>query len=115
MTLRRLLTVGHSYVVALNRRLAHELARARAGRLEVTAAAPQFVHGDLRPIALEYFPTEACRLVPVPSYLTARPHVMVYGRTLRRLFGERWDIVHSWEEPFVLAGGQFAKWSGSTR
>lgn len=115
MTVRRLLTVGHSYVVALNRRLAHELALAGGGRWEVTAAAPRFVHGDLRPISLEHFPGEACRLIPIPVYLTTRPHVMVYGRTLRRLFREGWDVVHSWEEPFILAGGQFARWTGSAR
>ena len=53
MTVRRLLSVAHSYVVGLNRRLAHEMARAGAGRWEVTALAPRFMHGDLRPIALE--------------------------------------------------------------
>jgi len=108
----RLLTVGHSYVVALNRRLPHELARVGAGRWEVTAAAPTFVHGDLRPIPLEHFAGEACRLVPVPAYLTRRPHVMLYGRTLRQLVREPWDVVHCWQEPFVLTGGQLARWVG---
>jgi glycosyltransferase involved in cell wall biosynthesis len=110
---RRLLTVGHSYVVALNRRLAHELARAGAGRWDVTVAAPRFVHGDLRPISLEAFPVEACRLIPVSAYFTSRPHVMLYGRSLRRFFAERWDVIHCWEEPFVLAGGQFALWANN--
>jgi glycosyltransferase involved in cell wall biosynthesis len=104
------LSVGHSYVVALNRRLAHEVARAGAGRWEVTAAAPRFVHGDLRPIALEPLPGEACRLVPVPTYLTRWPHVLLYGRTLRHLVGQSWDFVHCWEEPYVLAGFQVAVW-----
>jgi glycosyltransferase involved in cell wall biosynthesis len=112
---RRLLTVGHSYVVALNRRLPHELARAGAGRWEVTVATPTFVHGDLRPIPLECFPDEASRLTPVPAYLTRRPHVMFYGRTLRLLLREPWDVVHCWEEPFVAAGGQLARWAESTR
>jgi glycosyltransferase involved in cell wall biosynthesis len=105
------LTVGHSYVVALNRRLPHELARAGAGRWEVTAAAPEFVHGDLRPIALEPFPGESCRLVPVSAYLTRRPHILLYGRTLRRLLREPWDVVHGWEEPYVVAGFQLARWT----
>ena len=108
---RRLLTVGHSYAVALNRRLPHELARACPERWEVTASAPTFVHGDLRPVALERFAGEANRLVPVTAYLTARPHVMLYGRGLRRVFAERWDLIHCWEEPFVLAGAQVARWS----
>ena len=107
----RLLMIGHSYVVALNRRLPHELARVGAGRWEVTAAAPTFVHGDLRPISLEHFPGEACRLVSVPAYLTRRPHVMLYGRSLRRLLREPWDMVHCWEEPYVVAGFQLARWT----
>lgn len=107
----RLLTVGHSYVVALNRRLPHELARVGSGRWEITAAAPAFVHGDLRPIQLEHFPGEACRLVSVPAYLTRRTHFMLYGRTLRRLLHERWDMVHCWEEPYVVAGFQLARWT----
>jgi glycosyltransferase involved in cell wall biosynthesis len=105
------LTVGHSYVVALNRRLPHELARASGGRWEITAVAPTFVHGDLRPIPLESFPDEACRLVSVPAYLTRRPHVMLYGRTMRRLLREPWDVVHCWEEPYVVAGFQVARWT----
>lgn len=108
----RLLTVGHSYAVALNRRLPHELARAGRGRWEVTAAAPTFVHGDLRPIPLEPFPGEANELVPVPAYQTARPHVLCYGRTLRRLFSEPWDVIHAWVEPYVAAGVQLARWAG---
>jgi len=105
---RRLLTVGHSYTVALNRRLPHEIARVSAGKWEVTCAAPSFVHGDLRPIPLEHFPDEASRLVPVSAYFTRRPHVMLYRRSLCRLAAKPWDIIHAWEEPFVLAGGQLA-------
>jgi glycosyltransferase involved in cell wall biosynthesis len=112
---RRLLTIGHSYVVALNRRLPHELARASGGRWEVTVAAPTFVHGDLRPITLEEFPGETCRLAPVPAYLTHRPHVMMFGRPLRRLLAEPWDVVHCWVEPYVLAGSQVARWAKSRR
>ena len=112
---RRLLTVGHSYVVALNRRLAHELACAGLGQWDVTVVAPTFVHGDLRPIPLEEFPDEASQLVRVGAYLTYHPHVMLYGRSLRRLLAEPWDVVHCWEEPFVVAGCQVARWERSTR
>lgn len=112
---RRLLTIGHSYVVALNRRLPHELALAGRGKWEVTVAAPSFVHGDLRPIELERSPDEACELVPVHAYMTGRPHVMHYGRTLRRLVAEPWDLVHCWEEPFVTSGFQVARWVRSSQ
>jgi glycosyltransferase involved in cell wall biosynthesis len=111
---RRLLTVGHSYVVGLNRRLAHEMARAGAGagRWEVTAAAPTFFHGDLRDITLQVEPGEPCRVEGVPARFTRKVHVMLYGRALRRLLhSRRWDLVHAWEEPYVLAGGQVARWT----
>jgi glycosyltransferase involved in cell wall biosynthesis len=108
---RRLLTVGHSYVVALNRRLAHEMARVGGGVWEVYVAAPQFVHGDLRPIPLEVRPDESCHVVPVAAYLTNRIHLMCYGRMLKKLLAEGWDVVHAWEEPYILAGAQIARWT----
>ncbi len=107
---RRLLTIGHSYVVALNRRLAHEMARAGAGQWEVCAAAPRFMHGDLRPIPFELSAIDICRVVPVGAYLTNRVHLMLYGRSLKRLLMEGWDMVHAWEEPYILAGAQIAQW-----
>ena len=51
---------------------------------------------------------------PVHAYLTGRPHVMHYGRTLRRLVAEPWDVVHCWEEPFVTSGFQIARWARAT-
>jgi glycosyltransferase involved in cell wall biosynthesis len=106
---RRLLTVAHSYVVALNRRLAHEMARAGAGRWEVTAVAPRFVHGDLRPIELEPHPDDRLlRLERLGLAFSKRIHLAVYGLRLRRLLAEGWDLVHCWEEPYVLAGAQVA-------
>ncbi len=110
---RRVITIAHSYCVALNRRLAHELSRVGGRDWEVTAVAPAFYHGDLRPVPLEPDPSgkEPCRLEPVPVYLSKRPHVMLYGRALRRLLREPWDVVHAWEEPYILAGGQIAWWA----
>jgi glycosyltransferase involved in cell wall biosynthesis len=35
---------------------------------------------------------------------------MIWGRDLRRLLAEDWDIVHVWEEPYVAAGAQVARW-----
>ncbi len=111
---RRLLSVGHSYVVGLNRRLADEMARAGRGRWEVTAVAPRFMHGDLRPITLEPLPGEASQLEPVGVYGSRRPHLMAYGRRLRTLLVAGWDLVHCWEEPYVLAGFQVSRWAGRT-
>ena len=66
---RRLLSIAHSYVVALNRRLAHAIAK-EGEHWEVTAVAPTFFHGDLRPIRLEHGPAEASSLEGVQAYLS---------------------------------------------
>jgi hypothetical protein len=80
-----MLSIGHSYVVGLNRRLADEMARAGSGRWEVTAVAPRFLRGDLWGIPLEGLPGEADRLEPVGVYLSRWPHLMIYGGRLRGL------------------------------
>lgn len=108
---RRLLTIGHSYTVALNRRLAHEMAVAGRGAWDVTAIAPAFLHGDLRPIRLEALPAEACRLEPVDVYCSRKIHVMAYGNRTRALVQAGWHLVHCWEEPYVWSGFQLARWT----
>ncbi|HEU4454162.1 MAG TPA: glycosyltransferase family 4 protein [Longimicrobium sp.] len=104
---RRLLTIGHSYVVANNRRLAHAMAVAGAGEWEVTAVAPARYPGDLRPIELEPMEGEACRVVPLPVRFAHRPHVMFY-QGLGRVLREGWDVVHCWQEPFIAPAAQTA-------
>jgi glycosyltransferase involved in cell wall biosynthesis len=110
---KRLLTIAHSYVVNVNRRLAHEMARVGRGEWEVVAAAPEFFHGgnDLRPQRLVIEPDEPCAVEPIPARWTRRVHVFTYGRRLRSLLREGWDLVHQWEEPYILAGGQIAWWT----
>lgn len=108
---RKLLTIGHSYCVAMNRRLAHELARAGADRWDVTAVAPTRFHGDLREIRLEPIPDEACRLEPIRAYLSRHIHVFFYGARLRSILRAGWDLAHCWEEPYIVAGGQIATWT----
>lgn len=108
---RKLISIAHSYCVALNRRLAHEMARVGAGRWEVTAVAPQFFHGDLRPVPLEEYPGELCNLEAVPVHFSKHIHVMLYGKRLRDVMRLGWDVVHCWEEPYIFAGGQVAYWT----
>ena len=108
---RRLLTIAHSYCVALNRRLAHEMARAGGAQWEVTAVAPRFFHGDLRPVPLEAQPGELCRVAAIDVHLSRIAQLFFYGRALRAVMREPWDLVHCWEEPYVVAGGQVARWS----
>src|SRR5580704_15923805 len=108
---RRLLTIGHSYCVAVNRRLAHEMAREGGKDWEVTAVAPEFFHGDLRPIHTVRAPSELCHLETVPAFLSSRIHFFFYGRKLHEILSRPWDLVHCWEEPYIVAGGQMAWWS----
>ena len=48
---------------------------------------------------------------PVGVRRSRWPHVMSYGPELRKLLAERWDVVHCWEEPYVLAAAQIARWT----
>ena len=104
---RRLLTIGHSYVVAQNRRLAHEMAVQGRGRWHVTAIAPSRFTGDLRSIALEEIDGEASELRQTIARFDRSPHLMWYAG-LRDAMQGQWDVVHCWEEPYVLAAAQIA-------
>ncbi|CAN5136451.1 hypothetical protein BH24GEM2_BH24GEM2_12340 [soil metagenome] len=86
---------------------------ARVGRAEwdVTAVAPSFLEGDLRPVRVEPLPGELCRLEAIPAYHTNRIHVFRYGSRLREILREPWDVVHCWEEPYIVVGGQIARWT----
>jgi glycosyltransferase involved in cell wall biosynthesis len=111
MKARRLLTLGHSYVVSLNRRLAREMARAGGGNWEVTCAAPRFFHGgnDLAPVTLLRGPADDFPLVELDAHFTSKVHVFAYSWGLRTLLRQPWDVVHAWEEPYILAGWQISR------
>jgi phosphatidyl-myo-inositol dimannoside synthase len=104
---RRLLTIGHSYVVTENRRLAHEIGVQGRGRWDVTAIAPRRYHGDLGPIEACAADDEAMELTTLPIRLGRSPHLMRYGG-LRPVMSGSWDVIHAWEEPYVAAGAQIA-------
>ncbi len=108
---RHILSIGHSYVVALNRRLVNEMARLGQEEWEITTVAPGFMQGDLRPMTLEADPHEICKLEALPVYLSQRIHVMTYGWQLKEILQQGWDLVHCWEEPYILAGAQVAWWT----
>ena len=84
---------------------------AGGGKWEVTAAAPTFFRGDLQPITTEPFDGEQASLELLRAYFTRMPHMFFYGTRLRELLADNWDIVHCWEEPYVMAGGQVALWT----
>ena len=114
---RRLLSVGHSYVIGANRALAHAIQRVGGGRWEVYVVAPSNFHGkdDLRPAVFSPQPGEPCPVVRVPAYLTRLVHLFYYGwPQLRHALRGPWDIVHAWEEPYILAGAELAACSPRT-
>src|SRR5262249_49875243 len=60
-------------------------------------------------IALEPHPDDRLiSLHPLPFRLSRRIHVAFYGLGLRALLAGPWDLIHCWEEPYVLAGAQVA-------
>ncbi|HEY2158765.1 MAG TPA: glycosyltransferase family 4 protein [Isosphaeraceae bacterium] len=107
----KILMIGHSLTVALNRRLSVEIARAAGDSARLTVVAPTFVWGDLRPIRLEPLPDEPFELIPIPMRLTKKLHVAFYvpGPLRDIMRRDRWDVVHAWEEPYILPGFQIAR------
>jgi phosphatidylinositol alpha-1,6-mannosyltransferase len=105
---RRLLTIGHSYVVAANRRLAHEIAVQSGGAWDVTAIAPSRYRADLGRLAVQPLDGEVSRLERLDVHLDRLPHLMWYAG-LTRVLDASWDVVHCWEEPYILAGAQIAR------
>lgn len=104
----RVLSIGHSYVVANNRAMMRAVAM--LGH-DVTVAAPTFFHGDLRTLTCEPEPSDSpLRLVRIPVRLSQCIHLFRYGgRPLHSLLAENFDLVHAWEEPYVYAGYQIAR------
>ena len=111
----RILAIGHSFVVAMNRAILRELAR--SGEFEITVAAPRFYCGDLRPLDLEPEPAgSALRVLGLSAYWTRWVHLFRYDQgELERLIADgEFDVVHAWEEPYVVSGFQVARALGKS-
>jgi glycosyltransferase involved in cell wall biosynthesis len=105
---KRLLTIGHSYIVEQNRRLAHEIARAGRDKWEVTVAAPRSIAGEPHVTSLSVSDDEPCPVMPLSLRFGRHPHARFYSGGLRALLRQHWDVVHVWQEPYVLAAAQIA-------
>ena len=88
----KLLSLGHSYVVGLNRRLAHEMSRIGRDKWEVTIVAPEYFHGwkDLRPEYLKILPDEPCPVIPLKTHLSRFVHVFFYDQKLREILNQKY-------------------------
>ena len=112
----RLLTIGHSYVLAVNRATAREVAR--DSNFQITVGAPSFFRGDLRAIECEPEPAGSpLKLVRIPCRWTSRIHVFQYSaKALRALILDQpFDAIHAWEEPYIRAGYQIARLAKRSR
>ncbi len=105
----RVLTIGHSYVVATNQ--AVPAAIAKDPDIDVTVAAPRFHYGDLRRLKLERLTHPDYEIVPLDAKLTRWNQLFWYDNgALRKLIRSGdFDVVHAWEEPYCLAGYQIAR------
>ncbi|WP_442506627.1 glycosyltransferase family 4 protein [Novipirellula sp. SH528] len=110
MTLR-LLSIGHSYVLGVNRRLPHELQSQSGGRWDVTVVAPdRFVgNNDLRPLEFEPFDDEPADVKVLPARWTSKVHVFYYCGLRKLIRKGNFDLIHAWEEPYIFAGMQIAR------
>ncbi|MFI4874680.1 MAG: hypothetical protein ACIALR_05060, partial [Blastopirellula sp. JB062] len=106
----KILSIGHSYCVAMNRAILRKIAE--DSEFEVTVGGPAFFHGDLRPIEFEPEPEGSnLRTVPIPTRLSQRIHLFWYHRSsLRKLIrNSPYDIIYSWEEPYIYSGYQVSR------
>lgn len=108
---RKLLTIGHSYIVPLNRRLANEMARISGSDWDITIVSPLALKGDLRPLQLRQDQDDRCVLEGVSMRWQQPTHLMMYHDRLREILQQKWDLVHCWQEPYVVSGGQVARWT----
>ncbi|PIP91666.1 MAG: glycosyl transferase family 1 [Bdellovibrionales bacterium CG12_big_fil_rev_8_21_14_0_65_38_15] len=104
----KVLTIGHSYVVASNRGIAEAIHFDPS--IEMTIAAPLFMNGSLRPLALEKSSsTDGPNVVGLPAYFTRYNHFFFYRNLASIIKPGAFDLIHIWEEPYVLAGFQIAR------
>lgn len=106
-----LLTIGHSYVVGMNRAWPRALASARPSA-RVTVAAPAAFLGDYGAVALAAESLDqSIELSKLPTLMARSGHRLLYApRPLAELLARRrWSAVLAWCEPYTLAGGQIAR------
>lgn len=107
---RKLLSIGHSYVVDVNRVLPNELQKQSKGAWEVTVVAPKHFRGknDIRPLDLKLSKNDCCQVEALEAHLTNHIHFFRYERRLRSLLQGDFDLIHAWEEPYLCVGMQIA-------
>jgi glycosyltransferase involved in cell wall biosynthesis len=104
----KILSIGHSYVVGVNRRLVNEMARISDGKWEVHVVTPSKLNNDFRHFEYRAESTDICSISSVPVYFDRPIHIMSYDWRIADILKSNWDIIHCWEEPYIVAGAQIA-------
>jgi phosphatidylinositol alpha-1,6-mannosyltransferase len=104
----RILTIGHSYVVALNRAFLRNAAS--DPEFEFTVVCPEHFFSELGTIRCEPEPdNSSLNVISIPVVRDRWIHTFGYDRRLAKIVREgQFDIVHAWEEPYIYAGYQIA-------
>lgn len=106
----KVLAIGHSYVVGLNRSLLREVAA--NGDFEVVVAAPARFRSELGPIDCHPEPLDSpLKVISVKTHWDRWVYTFGYDDDVlaRLMREERFDVVFAWEEPYIYAGYQIAR------
>ena len=79
---------------------------------DITVAAPRVFRDELRTIEIEPEPEDSqIQLVPIDAYLTRKIQFFAYSPSqIQTLLDDGgFDVVHIWEEPYVVAGFQLSR------
>ena len=104
----RVLSIGHSYTVAANRDIMRALAHHHP-QYNLTIASPDFIHGSLRTLQADIEERAPYRHVTLPVLFSRKIHLMVYQNLASLIKVGQFDLVHIWEEPYIVAGFQIAR------
>jgi phosphatidylinositol alpha-1,6-mannosyltransferase len=108
----RILAIGHSYILALNRSTLRELSK--NAEFEITAVSPKKFCGDFEPLTIEPEPpSSSLRLVGIDAEGTEHLHLYRYNfkQLAGVLSGHDYDLLYVWSEPYSFAAHQIATMS----
>ena len=110
---KRILTIGHSYVVGVNRSIVNRIAQ--EGEFDITVIAPETFRGSLRRMRCDTPLNSHDHLVMLPVSFDSRIHFFYYKGLEKYLLHNRFDLIHLWEEPYLVAGNRIAKLAVKSR
>lgn len=80
-------------------------------KFRVSVVAPEEFSGDMGRIQTDPACDGIEKVHCIPVSCDTRIHWMRYGKRLKQLMQHDVDLIHCWEEPYILAGFQIARWT----